>query len=243
MAYLYFNFGLSEFGALASFSTVAIAQQMVFAVAKPPIAKISDTFGRAEAYAFSVALFSLGYVIVATSGGIQQFIGGIVVQSMGSTGLQVLQSIIVADTTSPQYRGLVLAIINVPFLINFAIAGPLVDLVVRNANWRYGFWIWTVVIPLASMPLLLTLAIGQRRASRHHRTHSHIHRPSAPRRSKFARLFAELDFLGLTLLAIGWLMVLLPLTLRDRFATSTAGESGVSGSVASWSAMLNVPGL
>ena len=34
-AYLYFNFATSEFGALASFSTVAIAQQMVFAVAKP----------------------------------------------------------------------------------------------------------------------------------------------------------------------------------------------------------------
>ncbi len=88
-AYLYFNFATSEFGALASFSTVAIAQQMVFAVAKPPIAKVSDIFGRAEAYALSVVLYALGYVIVALSGGIGTFIAGIVVQSAGSTGLQV----------------------------------------------------------------------------------------------------------------------------------------------------------
>ncbi|KDN43439.1 hypothetical protein K437DRAFT_152808 [Tilletiaria anomala UBC 951] len=234
-SYLYFNFGLSEFGALASFSTVAIAQQMVFAVAKPPIAKMSDVFGRAEAYSFSVALYALGYVIVASSDGIKMFIGGIVIQSAGTTGLQVLQSIIIADTTTPQYRGLVLGIINVPYLINFAIAGPLVDIVMRKASWRWGFWLWTFVIPLASMPLLVTLAVGQRRARKHaieralERGRSLNKGRAATFRFKFRRLFAELDFLGLLLFAVGWLLVLLPLTLRDRFSTAAAAYIAFGG--------------
>jgi MFS family permease len=171
-------------------------------------------------------LYALGYVIVASSNGIEVFIAGIVVQSAGSTGLQVLQAIIVADTTSPQYRGLVLAIINIPYLINFAIAGPLVDLVIRRASWRWGFWIWTIVIPIAACPLLITLALGQRKAKQMGVGPSRSER----RPNRFFRLFNELDFLGLLLLAIGWLLVLLPLTLRDHFSTALSLYLALGGS-------------
>lgn len=59
--FLYLDFACSESGALASFSTVAICQQMIYAIAEPPIAKLSDVFGRAEAF-----LFAFFYTRVAT---------------------------------------------------------------------------------------------------------------------------------------------------------------------------------
>lgn len=210
--YLYLNFACSEYGALASFSTVAIVQQMVFAIAKPPIAKLSDVIGRPQAYVLSLVFYVLGYTIVASTGSLRSLIGGICLQSAGTTGIQVLQSIIIADTTTAKWRGLVIGIVNLPFLINFAVAGPMVDLVMRHGGWRYGFAIWTVMVPLAATPLLLTLLVGQRRARRAGlATRSSL--TDKPWRKALRQLATELDLLGLLLFTGGWLLILLPLTL------------------------------
>ncbi|SNX84542.1 related to siderophore iron transporter mirc [Melanopsichium pennsylvanicum] len=210
--YLYLNFACSEYGALASFSTVAIVQQMVFAIAKPPIAKLSDVVGRPQAYVLSLVFYVCGYVIVVTTASLRGLIGGICVQSAGTTGIQVLQSIIIADTTTAKWRGLVIGIVNLPFLINFAVAGPMVDLVMRHGGWRYGFAIWTVIVPLAATPLLLTLLVGQQRARRAGlATRSSL--TDKPWRHALRQLATELDLLGLLLFTGGWLLILLPLTL------------------------------
>ena len=210
--YLYLNFACSEYGALASFSTVAIVQQMVFAIAKPPIAKLSDVVGRPQAYVLSLVFYVCGYIVVATTASLRGLIGGICLQSAGTTGIQVLQSIIIADTTTAKWRGLVIGIVNLPFLINFAVAGPMVDLVMRHGGWRFGFAIWTVVVPLAATPLLLTLLVGQRRARRAGlATRSSL--TDKPWREALRQLATELDLLGLLLFTGGWLLILLPLTL------------------------------
>ncbi|SPO26103.1 related to siderophore iron transporter mirc [Ustilago trichophora] len=212
--YLYLNFACSEYGALASFSTVAIVQQMVFAIAKPPIAKLSDVVGRPQAYVLSLVLYVCGYMIVATTASLRGLIGGICLQSAGTTGIQVLQSIIIADTTTAKWRGLVIGIVNLPFLINFAVAGPMVDLVMRHGGWRFGFAIWTVIVPLAATPLLLTLLVGQRRARRAGlATRSSL--TDKPWRQALGQLATELDLLGLLLFTGGWLLILLPLTLAS----------------------------
>lgn len=211
-AYLYLNFACSEYGALASFSTVAIVQQMIYAVAKPPIAKLSDVFGRPQAYGLSLIFYVCGYLIVASSTSLRSMIGGICLQSVGNTGVQVLQSIIIADTTTAKWRGLVIGIVNLPFLINFAVAGPLVDVVMRHGGWRSGFAIWTLLVPLSALPLLITLAVGQRRAQRAGLT---VKSPLAgqTRKAALRQLAVELDILGLVLFTGGWLLILLPLTL------------------------------
>ncbi len=199
--YLYLNFACSEYGALASFSTVAIVQQMVFAIAKPPIAKLSDVVGRPQAYVLSLCFYVCGYLVVASTSSLRSLIGGICLQSAGTTGIQVLQSIIIADTTTAKWRGLVIGIVNLPFLINFAVAGPMVDLVMRHGGWRFGFAIWTVVMPLAATPLLLTLLVGQRRAQRAGlATRSWLR--DKPWRSALRQLATELDVVGLLLLRV-----------------------------------------
>uniref|UniRef100_V5GMA8 Major facilitator super n=2 Tax=Kalmanozyma brasiliensis (strain GHG001) TaxID=1365824 RepID=V5GMA8_KALBG len=246
--YLYLNFACSEYGALASFSTVAIVQQMVFAVAKPPIAKLSDVVGRPQAYVLSLVFYVCGYIIVATTGSLRSLIGGICLQSAGTTGIQVLQSIIIADTTTAKWRGLVIGIVNLPFLINFAVAGPMVDLVMRHGGWRFGFAIWTVVVPLAATPLLLTLLVGQRRARRAGlATRSTL--TDKPWRQAVRQLATELDLLGLLLFTGGWLLILLPLTLAghgERHATvpTTAfilGGVGLLAVFGWWETRASVP--
>jgi MFS family permease len=209
--FLYLNFACSEFGALASFSTIAIIQQLCFAIAKPPIAKISDVFGRAEAYLLSLAFYVFGYIIISTAPSLTRLIGGIVFQATGNTGIQVLQSIIIADSTTAKWRGLVIGLVNLPYLINFAVAGPLVELVMDTKGWRFGFFLWTVILPISALPLLITLIVGQRRASK-----AGLLTTNPIRRYPFwkgiAELGSEVDAIGLLLFSAGFLLLLVPLS-------------------------------
>lgn len=220
--FLYLNFACSEFGALASFSTIAIVQQLCFAIAKPPIAKISDVFGRAEAYLLSLALYVFGYMIVSTAPTLHRLLGGIVFQAIGNTGVQVLQSIIIADSTTAKWRGLVIGIVNLPYLINFAVAGPLVDLVMSTKGWRFGFFLWTIILPISALPLLITLIVGQRRARK-----AGLLTTNPIRSNTFwkgvAELGSEIDAIGLLLFSAGFALLLVPLSEAGH-GVQAAGE-------------------
>lgn len=220
--YLYLNFACSEFGALASFSTVAICQQMIFAIAKPPIAKLSDVFGRAEAFLFALSMYSAGYAIVSNAASLQSLIGGIVLQSAGNTGVQVLQSIVIADLTTAKWRGLVISLVNLPYLINFAVAGPLVDAVMQNWGWRVGYGMWSLIVPMAAAPLVIVLAVGQKQA----RSAGLLERRQIFGRgcgAAVAQLAIEIDALGLLLFTAAWTLLLGPLTLAGH-GSSTPRE-------------------
>jgi MFS family permease len=60
--YQYLAYATSSFGDHSALATIQVAQAIILAVAKPPAAKIADLFGRAEAYAFFVLLYTLGYI-------------------------------------------------------------------------------------------------------------------------------------------------------------------------------------
>lgn len=210
-AYLYLNFACSEFGSLASFSTIAIVQQLCFAIAKPPIAKLSDVFGRAQAYSFSLLLYISGYFLVAKAPTLNHLFGGIGLQATGNTGLQVLQSIIIADSTTAKWRGLIIGIVNLPYLINFAVAGPVANAVLVHKDWRFGFLLWTFIVPLAASPLLITLFVGQRRA----KLAGLMTRNPIKSRSclpALRELGNEIDAIGLVLFAIGFTLILVPMS-------------------------------
>ncbi|WFD32189.1 hypothetical protein MSPP1_003232, partial [Malassezia sp. CBS 17886] len=210
--YLYLNYACSEFNALSSFGTVTIVQQLVMAVSKPPIAKLSDTIGRVWTLFAILGMYAGGYAFMAAARSFPQLVLGAIVQSFGFTGVQVLQSVIIADTTSVQWRGLLIGTVNMPYLINFAFAGPLADHVLGQYGWRAGYALWVVVVPLAAVPLLGTLLVGHRRAQRC----SMGPAGPAPRALDVVR---EMDLVGMALFSAGLTLVLLPLSLRGSHGT------------------------
>lgn len=225
--FLYLNFACSEFGALASFSTIAIVQQLCYAIAKPPIAKLSDVFGRAEAYLISLAFYVAGYVVVASAPSLNRLLGGIVLQATGNTGVQVLQSIIIADSTTAKWRGLIIGIVNLPYLINFGVAGPLVDIVMRTRGWRFGFYMWTVLVPLSAIPLVVTLIVGQRRAKRAGLVTTN------PIQSRWlfpalAEIGREIDVGGIVLFSAGFVLLLVPISEAGHGAETIGMSADVS---------------
>ncbi|KAI3613337.1 hypothetical protein CBS9595_004170 [Malassezia furfur] len=206
---LYLNYACSEFDALSSMGTVVIVQQLVRAISKPPVAKLADVAGRIGTLLAVLALYAGGYAIMASATSFAMLLVGTIAQSLGSTGVQVLQSVIIADTTSVQWRGLLIATVNLPYLINFAVTGPFVDHVLRTHGWRAGFAFWVVCVPLSALPLLITLLVGLRRARRRAAARA----PPAEARRAEPNLLRQMDLLGMGLFSSGLTLILLPLSL------------------------------
>jgi len=75
----YQAFATSSFSLHSALSTIAVVQAITLAIAKPVSAKISDVFGRAQAFILAVVLYVVGFIIVASSKGIESYGAGAVI--------------------------------------------------------------------------------------------------------------------------------------------------------------------
>lgn len=179
------------------------------------MSKIADVFGRLEAFTLSVFLFVIGYIQQAASDSVKTYAAAQIFYAAGSTGLQILIQIFVADTSDLLNRVLVSSIADVPFLLTVWIGPIVAQYVLDNATWRWGYGIWAVVLPVAFAPLACALAINQRRAAK---------RGLLPK-SQYDGLDAwrtaqtiwyELDAFGLVLICGAFSLILIPLTLAAK---------------------------
>ncbi len=159
-------YATSSFSAHSLVSTVLVVQGVVLSVVKPPMSKIADVFGRLEAFSLSIVLYVIGYIQQAAANDVKTYAAAQIFYSAGQTGLQILIQIFIADTSDLLNRALVVTLPDVPFLVNVWIGPPLADAILRNLTWRWGYAIWAVVLPVAFLPLALTLLINQRKAAK-----------------------------------------------------------------------------
>lgn len=178
------------------------------------MSKIADVFGRFEAFSLSVFIYVIGYVQQAASDSVRTYAAAQIFYAAGSTGLQILIQIFIADTSDLLNRALCASLPDVPFLLNVWIGPQLAQTILKNTTWRWGYGIWVIVLPLAFMPLALALFVNQRKAAK---------RGLLPR-SQFEGLMAwetartlwyELDLFGLALICAAFSLILIPLTLAS----------------------------
>ena len=102
-------------------------------------------------------------------------------------GLQLLTAIVIADTTTLKWRGLVNALMAVPFIINGFVGANISTQVIENSTWRWGCALppilfthvlvtnrmyhlsdgmFTILVPVALSPLVFTLFWAERKARR-----------------------------------------------------------------------------
>ncbi|QRV78334.1 major facilitator superfamily transporter [Ceratobasidium sp. AG-Ba] len=198
-------------------AAVQVAQAIIVACGKPFIAKSADALSRPIAYSLVVLFYVLGYIIIASAQTIGTVAGGIVIYAVGYTGLQLLLQIIIADITTLKWRGLSSGLVSAPFIIN-AFAGSEVSAGVMapgGPGWRWGYGMFAILVPVTIIPLIATLGWAEHKA----RSQGLIEYSSGSSRSgiqKAAAVFAEVDVLGLLILAGGVACVLLPLTLAAK---------------------------
>jgi MFS family permease len=186
----------------------------VAAVIKPPMAKVADVFGRFEAFCLSILIYALGYVQMAASTNVQTYASAQIFYSAGSTGLQILQQVFIADSSDLLNRAFLALLPEFPFLVTVWIGPTIAGAVLKASSWRWGYGMWAIILPAAFLPLALTLLFNQRKARRLNLIKESRHRR---RNISFVgivkRTWYDLDVGGLTLLSAAVTLLLVPLTL------------------------------
>lgn len=185
----------------------------VIAVIKPPMAKVADVFGRFEAFCLSITIYILGYIQMAASTNVQTYASAQIFYSAGSTGLQILQQVFIADSSDLLNRAFLALLPEFPFLITVWLGPTIAGAVLQSSSWRWGYGMWAIILPAAFLPLALSLLLNQRKAQR-----LNLIKPTKARRrrsilSVVRRTWYDLDVGGLTLLSAAVTLLLVPLTL------------------------------
>ncbi|KAF7597170.1 hypothetical protein BBP40_009509 [Aspergillus hancockii] len=223
-------------------STLSIATSIISAVSKPFIAKFSDITSRPYTYIVALLFYVLGYIIVATCRTIAGFVIGEVFVAVGSSGLDLTNDIIVADLTPLEWRGFASSMLSTPFIINTWFAGKVVDTIDSRGQWRWGYGMFAIIMPIALGPAVATLIYldrmakkkgivnmassnAARRAARgyaekegHDEPHGAVTaaavESSETLMQSVRRILDEIDAVGLILLGFSWSLLLLPFSLR-----------------------------
>ncbi|KAJ5929269.1 hypothetical protein N7454_007117 [Penicillium verhagenii] len=206
-------YATSAFSKHSLISTVLVVQNVVNAVIKPPMAKVADVFGRFEAFCLSITVYILGYIQMAASTNVQTYASAQIFYSAGSTGLQILQQVFIADSSDLLNRAFLALLPEFPFLITVWLGPTIAGAVLQSSSWRWGYGMWAIILPAAFLPLALSLLLNQRKAER-----LNLIKPSKARRrrsllSVIRRTWYDLDVGGLTLLSAAVTLLLVPLTL------------------------------
>lgn len=210
----YLSWAQSSFGKHSLIASIQVAQAIIIAVGKPIVAKLADVTSRPVAYSSVLFFYVIGYIVIASANKTNHLAGGIVVYAMGYTGLQVLTSIIVADITSLQYRGLVQGLTSAPFILNAFVSAFISESVLGPtfSGWRWGYGMFAILVPVALAPLIITLFWAEHAAYKR----GYLEREkSIPITEKIKRAIIDTDALGLILLSAGVALLLLPLTLAN----------------------------
>ena len=93
----YEPFATSSFGKHSMIGTVTIAKTIIASVCRPIIAKIADLTSRPHTYILVVTLYTVGYVISSAAQDITAFSAGQVLAGIGFAGIDLINTLIVAD--------------------------------------------------------------------------------------------------------------------------------------------------
>lgn len=193
------------------------------AVAKPPIAKFADVFGRLEGFCLCVGIFTLGYVQMAASQNPQTYAAAQIFYSAGSTGLQTLEQIFIADTTDLSNRALFSSLPDTPFLVTTWIGSHIgVGIMNSSGSWRWAYGMWAIILPVAFLPLFISLFLNGRRAKKMGVAPTSKGILGGNFLNVLGNLWRELDVGGIILLSAGFSLVLIPCTIAG---TTSGGWS------------------
>ncbi|KAG8678572.1 hypothetical protein FRC08_017660, partial [Ceratobasidium sp. 394] len=110
----YLPYATSSFGKHSFIGTIGTAEGIITAVGKPCIAKISDLASRPFAYIVVLIFYVIGYILVACAQTVYSVAGGMVLYTVGHTGLDLVTDIIIADITPLKWRGFATALPSAP---------------------------------------------------------------------------------------------------------------------------------
>ncbi|CAK7210262.1 hypothetical protein SBRCBS47491_000717 [Sporothrix bragantina] len=155
-------FVTSAFASHSLTATTGVMSSIIGGIAKLPLAKILDVWGRPQGLALSVILLDIGLVMMAACQGVNTYCAAQVFYWVGFNGLTYSLQIFIADTSALEYRALAFAFSTSPFMITTFVGGPLATAFMNGPGFRWAFGVFSIVMPLVCLPLLTLFAYNGR---------------------------------------------------------------------------------
>ncbi|CAN6654168.1 siderophore iron transporter Arn1p [Trichomonascus vanleenenianus] len=192
---VYANYATAHFTRFALMSTLSVVQGVLYVISAPVIAKLADVLGRFEGYIITIAMVVIGTVLLATAPNITVYFAAQIFYIMGQNGLEFMNALFAADTSTLVNRAFLTMVPNLSFLFVPYLAAPLTTFMLDRYNWRWGIGTWAIVLPCCAVPLLVALFRNKLETRR------------VVERVSMSTALAQLDLVGISLLASGLLVL------------------------------------
>ncbi|OCF35666.1 hypothetical protein I316_02721 [Kwoniella heveanensis BCC8398] len=235
----YLQFATSSFNSHALLGTIGVITSIMTAVMRPFEAKMADLISRPAALSIAVFFYCVGYIAVAASKSVTDVAAGEVLYTIGTTGITAIMSILMADITSLQWRGLASGLYSSPYIVTTFIAGYITDGInaYSGDNWRWGFGMFVIMVPILMAPAIGVLFWADSRAkklgalslasSSYARRHA-LGQEEGPKKTftQMVVYYCQLiDIPGLLMMGFAWALLLLPFTLYKSAANQWKNPS------------------
>ncbi|KAI8067674.1 major facilitator superfamily-domain-containing protein [Gilbertella persicaria] len=212
----------SEFNANGLTGVLTTVLGVMQTALQPMYSKFADMTGRTITYTVSLLFFMVSFIAMACATDYNALIGGQVIYALGYSGLYILGPILIGDSISLVNRTLVLAFYNFPLIINLFAGGAAAQRMLETAGWRWAFGHISIVIFVASIPIMIVLWSIQRKAKRAGliKYESADNQIDGPKNftyffRKLVWVCNEIDLIGSIFLLAGFFLILLPLILAN----------------------------
>lgn len=191
-------------------STVGIATSIIGSVVTPILGKLSDITSRPLTLGVALAFYTVGTIIAAGTHTIGGYVVGQVLTAVGSSGISYLVTVITSDLTPLKWRGVINGVLATPYIINVWFSGLIVEAILARNQWRWGFGMFAILMPVTVIPPIVVLHYYETKAQK-----------LAPKVVKEKKAIwkviwdacIEIDAFGLIVMGFGWSLLLLPFSL------------------------------
>jgi EmrB/QacA subfamily drug resistance transporter len=157
---------VSDLGGLSHLSWVVTGFAVASTASTPLYGKLSDQFGRKQAFFVSIGVFLVGSVLCGAARSMMALIAFRAVQGIGAGGLITLAQTTIADLVPPRERGRYQGLVASVFAL-CSIAGPLLGGVITDRlSWPWIFYI-NVPVGLAALGFIVTSKTRRRPTESH----------------------------------------------------------------------------
>ncbi|ODV92220.1 hypothetical protein CANCADRAFT_55933 [Tortispora caseinolytica NRRL Y-17796] len=224
-------YAASSFSMHSMIAMIQVIQSIVNAVIKAPIAKFAGGIGLYHAFLVCIALYSAGHLLVGFAKNRYLFCLSQILYAFGNTGLAVLIQLLVVDATKILHRAKFAALPYLPFLVTVFVGPWLADLIIRYSNWRLGYIMFAVFIPLSALPLVVDTYRRFKSQETERALPDIPSMPALPLRKRIRQMMTSLDIVGCLLFTASLSLLLLPVSLPPSAEVSVWNQPSVLASV------------